>query len=295
MDQGLKERLVGAAVLVAIAVWLIPWVLDGPESGRRNARAARCSCRRPRSRCRCARRRCAWATLPSRAPSCGDAGRTLPPRHRRRGERDGRARDARPRRKREPRPNRSRRASPSARPASGTAPRVRRRRRRQRRRRSRAAAATGDWTVQLGSFSEEANARRLAQRAGTFGYKAEVSSYRERRADAVSRARRPAGRRAPRPTPRLRRCARTASRRSRRGCALSALNDAGRLRDLVPRSGLGFGRCLARVHDGGAVAADAAGRDRLGLDVRGERSSRASGTGPRPARSGCGPRASLFL
>ena len=33
MDQGLKERLVGAAVLVAIAVWLIPWVLDGPEAG----------------------------------------------------------------------------------------------------------------------------------------------------------------------------------------------------------------------------------------------------------------------
>src|SRR6187200_1749765 len=33
MDQGLKERLVGAAVLVAIAVWLVPWVLDGPEDG----------------------------------------------------------------------------------------------------------------------------------------------------------------------------------------------------------------------------------------------------------------------
>src|SRR5688500_3639648 len=32
MDQGLKERLVGAAVLIAIAVWLIPWVLDGRES-----------------------------------------------------------------------------------------------------------------------------------------------------------------------------------------------------------------------------------------------------------------------
>ena len=40
------------------------------------------------------------------------------------------------------------------------------------------AAAAGDWTVQLGVFGEEANARRLAQRAGTFGYKAEVSSYR---------------------------------------------------------------------------------------------------------------------
>ena len=33
MEQGLKERLVGAAVLVAIAVWLIPWVLDGPDGG----------------------------------------------------------------------------------------------------------------------------------------------------------------------------------------------------------------------------------------------------------------------
>ena len=30
MDQSLKERLVGAAVLVGLAVWLVPWVLDGP-------------------------------------------------------------------------------------------------------------------------------------------------------------------------------------------------------------------------------------------------------------------------
>ena len=30
MDQSLKERLVGAAVLVGLAVWLTPWVLDGP-------------------------------------------------------------------------------------------------------------------------------------------------------------------------------------------------------------------------------------------------------------------------
>jgi cell division protein FtsN len=40
------------------------------------------------------------------------------------------------------------------------------------------AAAGGDWTVQLGSFGEEANARRAAQRAGTVGYKAETSSFR---------------------------------------------------------------------------------------------------------------------
>jgi len=32
MDQGLKERLIGAAVLVALGVWLIPWLLDGPDA-----------------------------------------------------------------------------------------------------------------------------------------------------------------------------------------------------------------------------------------------------------------------
>lgn len=31
MDQRLKERLIGAVVLVALAVWLIPWLLDGSE------------------------------------------------------------------------------------------------------------------------------------------------------------------------------------------------------------------------------------------------------------------------
>ena len=31
MDSQVKERLVGAAVLVALGVWLIPWVLGGPE------------------------------------------------------------------------------------------------------------------------------------------------------------------------------------------------------------------------------------------------------------------------
>ena len=30
MDRSLKERVIGASVLVVLAVWLIPWVLDGP-------------------------------------------------------------------------------------------------------------------------------------------------------------------------------------------------------------------------------------------------------------------------
>ena len=31
MDAHLKERLIGAVVLVVLGVWLIPWVLDGPD------------------------------------------------------------------------------------------------------------------------------------------------------------------------------------------------------------------------------------------------------------------------
>src|SRR6185295_12691693 len=40
-----------------------------------------------------------------------------------------------------------------------------------------ATAVKGDWTVQLGVFADESNARRLADRASTFGYKASVVSY----------------------------------------------------------------------------------------------------------------------
>jgi cell division protein FtsN len=40
-----------------------------------------------------------------------------------------------------------------------------------------AAAGKGSFTVQLGSFGDEANARRLADRSATFGYKASVTSY----------------------------------------------------------------------------------------------------------------------
>lgn len=44
MDRSLKERVIGASVLVALAVWLIPWILDGPvpdaESGAAQTPAA---------------------------------------------------------------------------------------------------------------------------------------------------------------------------------------------------------------------------------------------------------------
>jgi DedD protein len=31
VEPHIKERIVGAAVLVALGVWLIPWILDGPD------------------------------------------------------------------------------------------------------------------------------------------------------------------------------------------------------------------------------------------------------------------------
>jgi cell division septation protein DedD len=37
--------------------------------------------------------------------------------------------------------------------------------------------ARGDWAVQLGVFSAEDNARRLAQKVNVYGYKPEVASY----------------------------------------------------------------------------------------------------------------------
>ena len=44
MDRSLKERVTGASVLVVLAVWLVPWVLDGPvpdaESGSAQAPTA---------------------------------------------------------------------------------------------------------------------------------------------------------------------------------------------------------------------------------------------------------------
>ena len=148
-----------------------------------------------------------------------------------------------------------------------------------RRRSPRRAAASGDWIVQLGSFSEEANARRLAQRASTFGYKAEVSSYRAAAANAVSRARR-AGDHARRGRRRRhRRCAPTASTRPASWPRAEPLNDPGRLRHRVPDPRLAGRRCVARVHDRGDVAGHAACRDRLGLAVRGQSRADASATG----------------
>jgi DedD protein len=194
MDQGLKERLVGAAVLIAIAVWLIPWVLDGPEAPLESggsslqlpAAEEPMPMRTQTLRLGDAQEEqappptapVAAATLPPAAAASAPVAAVPSP-----------AEDAKPPEADaedeapavaaiRPEPERAEAAPPTPPPKPVPAP------------------AAGDWTVQLGSFGEEANARRVAQRAGTFGHKAEVSPinsngrtlYRVRVTPARSRA-----------------------------------------------------------------------------------------------------------
>jgi DedD protein len=168
MDQGLKERLLGAAVLVTIAVWLVPWVLDGPDGG---AETPASSLQLPSAEEPMPMKTqilklgdapeptAGSATAPSATPPAElvtAAARPAEPAAEPREEPEPRAES--------PVPAANRAAERSV-PAASTAPP------------KPEAVAAGDWTVQLGSFEDEANARRLAQRAGTFGFKAEVSSY----------------------------------------------------------------------------------------------------------------------
>jgi DedD protein len=168
MDQGLKERLVGAAVLVAIAVWLIPWVLDGPESGietpgnslqlpsAEEPMPMRTQTLRlggdPEPAAEVAAAPPVEIKAPVPEPAAAEPAPEQPAAEEAAEEPAPAVVAA------VPTPQR-------AAPAPPTPPQPE-------------PAAAGEWTVQLGSFGEEANARRLAQRAGTFGYKAEVSSYR---------------------------------------------------------------------------------------------------------------------
>jgi DedD protein len=171
MDQGLKERLVGAAVLVAIGVWLIPWVLDGPETpldtGANSLQLPPAEEPMPM--------RTQTLRLGEVAEPAADT--AVPPSAAPGAEPQSvAARDTEPVAE-APEPVVA--AAPSAAPQVSApaaaaapppaAPSVTA---------ARGAGAGGDWVVQLGSFGEEANARRVAQRAGTFGYKAEVTSLR---------------------------------------------------------------------------------------------------------------------
>jgi DedD protein len=168
MDQGLKERLVGAAVLVAIAVWLVPWVLDGPESGiEPQGNSLQLPLAEEPVPMRTQTLRLGGAPEPAAEvaatpPVEVKAPATQPEPAAVEAEQHAAADEV----AEEPEPVVAA-VAPAPEPRAATTPPPKPE-----------AVAAGDWTVQLGSFGEEANARRLAQRAGTFGYKAEVSSYR---------------------------------------------------------------------------------------------------------------------
>ncbi|HUQ53766.1 MAG TPA: SPOR domain-containing protein [Gammaproteobacteria bacterium] len=187
MDQGLKERLVGAAVLVAIAVWLIPWVLDGPEAPREpNGGSLQLPAAEEPMPMRTQTLRLGDAAEPvvesppptAAAPPQDDPAPTAEP-------------PAAPAAEAEAPVVAAAQPEPQRAPVVATAPAPK-----PPPARSAAPPASGDWIVQLGSFGEEANARRVAQRSGTFGYKVEVSTvknggrtlYRVRVGSARSRA-----------------------------------------------------------------------------------------------------------
>ncbi len=174
MDQGLKERLVGAAVLVAIAVWLIPWVLDGPETPVETGPA---SLQLPAAQEPVPMR---TQTLKLGEPPAA-AQPAAPPAENVEAPAETVVAAAAPE-PTQPTPTPPAVASnvvppptiaaPTPKPVATETPR---------KPVSPAPAAAsstkGDWTVQLGSFGDENNAKRLADRASTFGYKTNVASY----------------------------------------------------------------------------------------------------------------------
>ena len=184
MDQGLKERLIGAAVLVALGVWLIPWVLDGPDE-QSEIRSAALQLPAPEEPVPI-RTQTLRLDLPEPA---GAADAVEPPP----------ATAAPPASELEPQPAvtptraappepsgdsvRAHGAAPAPQPATRTAPAPEiKPATAVETPAARSAASTqsaaGEWIVQLGSFGEEENARRLAQRVATFGYKPDISTHR---------------------------------------------------------------------------------------------------------------------
>jgi DedD protein len=142
MDRGLKERLVGAAVLVTLGVWLIPWLLDGPGQTSRDE-SETLQLPLPAD------------TTPLRSQTITlDSDREPPTPAVSRSEPD-------------PEPTVATVAQNPVRDTSSSTP-------------TPSAPADGldvGWSVQVGSYAEEENAQRQAERVSSYGFDADVSSY----------------------------------------------------------------------------------------------------------------------
>jgi len=184
MDQSLKERLIGAAVLVLLGVWLIPWLLNGRQEqadpgssttalrlpapdGPLPVRSQTLALDAPRQDPFVAE--APRAEAEPAAPAAAPGASPVAPGNAPTGAASAPERTA-------PAPAS---AKPSGAPAAGqrvataaptkpaeaahAAPPK--------------ADASGGWAVQLGVFSAEDNARRLAQKVNVYGYKPAVASY----------------------------------------------------------------------------------------------------------------------
>lgn len=154
MDRGLKERLVGAAVLVAIGAWLIPWVLDGPEQIAEPAATAldlpAPSAESPpiRTETVALDRRELPTPTSSSAPSAASSAPA--------------ARDADAVTAAATTAAASAESSPASPAPAPSEP---------------AVAGETQWYVQVGAFGDQDNAERQAARVGTFGFDAHVSAF----------------------------------------------------------------------------------------------------------------------
>jgi DedD protein len=194
MDQGLKERLIGAAVLVALGVWLIPWLLDGRQEqveidssttavhlpapdGPLPVRTQTLSLDAAKSEPFASEPRpeavaptasaavdtSVAAAAPAPAPVAAHdevvaPKQAPPPPVKAVAEQPSAA----ARVATAPTPAASK---PAPKPAASAAS-------------AQAATVRGAWAVQLGSFGAEDNAKKLAQKVNVYGYKPDVAGYR---------------------------------------------------------------------------------------------------------------------
>jgi DedD protein len=166
VEPHVKERIVGAAVLVALGVWLIPLILDGPDETVVDPEPlpeillptadeiAPLRTETVELERRASAPSAAEAVAPSPAPEpdpvAATANGSSPV--------DGRTQT-------EPAEPEAGSPPPAATAAVLSAP-------------SEPPPARGGWAVQLGAYGEVANASQVANRASTFGYAAVVSEIR---------------------------------------------------------------------------------------------------------------------
>jgi cell division septation protein DedD len=155
LDSHVKERIVGAAVLVALGVWLIPWVLNGPES--LPAELSTPELQLP-STDSATPIRTETVDLTSRPAASARAPDSESLRESVSDDTVPAARTA-PLAAAEP---------PDAAPAVAAQPALQT---------TTAGAAPSGWSVQVGAFGERANATQLAGRVADYGYRAQVSEF----------------------------------------------------------------------------------------------------------------------